>query len=80
MFFELITRNSRRSRKENGLFFTTLLVSVIAFYIILSLSHQDVMLFLKTMESDCGKPSPYNDPCFLCDDIGRSVLFGLLCQ
>ena len=52
MFFELITRNSRRSRKENGLFFTTLLVSVIAFYIILSLSHQDVMLFLKTMESD----------------------------
>ena len=52
MFFELITRNSRRSRKESGLFFTTLLVSVIAFYIILSLSHQDVMLFLKTMESD----------------------------
>ena len=52
MFFELIARNSKRSRKENGLFFTTLLVSVIAFYIILSLSRQDVMLFLQKMESD----------------------------
>ena len=52
MFFELIARNSKRSRKENGLFFTTLLVSVVAFYIILSLSRQDVMLFLRKMESD----------------------------
>ncbi len=52
MFFELIARNSKRSRKENGLFFTTLLVSVIAFYIILSLSRQDVMFFLQEMESD----------------------------
>ena len=52
MFFELIARNSKRSRKENGLFFATLLVSVIAFYIILSLSRQDVMLFLQEMESD----------------------------
>lgn len=52
MFFELIVRNSKRSRKENGLFFTALLVSVIAFYIILSLSRQDVMLFLQKMESD----------------------------
>ena len=52
MFFELIARNSKRSRKENGLFFATLLVSVVAFYIILSLSRQDVMLFLQKMESD----------------------------
>ena len=52
MFFDLIARNSKRSRKENGLFFATLLVSVIAFYIILSLSRQDVMLFLQEMESD----------------------------
>lgn len=52
MFFELIARNSKRSRKENGLFFTTLFVSVVAFYIILSLSRQDVMLFLQKMESD----------------------------
>ena len=52
MFFNLITRNSRRSRKENGMFFATLLIAIIAFYIILSLSRQDVMLFLQEMESD----------------------------
>lgn len=52
MFFQLVKRNSRRSRKENGLFFASLLISIIAFYIILSLSHQDVMLFLEIMESD----------------------------
>ena len=52
MFSELVKRNSRRSRRENGLFFTSLLISIIAFYIILSLSHQDVIVFLKTMESD----------------------------
>ena len=52
MFSELVKRNSRRSRRENGLFFTSLLISIIAFYIILSLSHQDVMVFLQRMESD----------------------------
>lgn len=52
MFSELVARNSRRSRRENGLFFTSLLISIIAFYIILSLSHQDVMVFLQRMESD----------------------------
>ena len=52
MFFDLVRRNSRRSRKENGLFFLSLLISIIAFYIILSLSQQDVMRFLKQMESD----------------------------
>lgn len=52
MFSELVARNSKRSRKENGLFFASLLVSIVAFYIILSLSQQDVMLFLKKMESD----------------------------
>lgn len=52
MFSELISRNSRRNRKENGLFFSSLLISVIAFYIILSLSRQDVMLFLAKMESN----------------------------
>lgn len=52
MFFNLISRNSRRSRKENGLFFGSLLISIIAFYIILSLSGQDVMRFLARMESD----------------------------
>lgn len=52
MFFKLISRNSKRNRKENGLFFSSLLVSIIAFYIILSLPNQDVMIFLAQMESD----------------------------
>lgn len=52
MFFKLVSRNSRRNRKENGLFFSSLLVSIIAFYMILSLSRQDVMLFLAQLESD----------------------------
>ena len=45
MFFKLISRGSKRNRKENGLFFSSLLVSILAFYMILSLSHQDVMIF-----------------------------------
>lgn len=52
MFSKLVARNSKRNRKENGLFFSSLLISIIAFYIILSLSHQDVMIFLAKMESD----------------------------
>lgn len=52
MFYKLIVRNSRRSRRENGLFFASLLISIVAFYIILSFSHQDVMIFLAKMESN----------------------------
>lgn len=52
MFFDLVSRNSKRSRTENGLFFASLLISIVAFYIILSLSRQDVMVFLSKMESD----------------------------
>ena len=52
MFSDLILRNSKRSRKENGLFFSSLVISIVAFYLILSLSKQDVMLFLQKMESD----------------------------
>lgn len=52
MFFDLVTRNSKRSRKENTLFYSSLIISIIAFYIILSLSNQDVMFFLREMESD----------------------------
>lgn len=52
MFSDLILRNSRRGRKENGLFFASLVISIVAFYIILSLSRQDVMVFLAKMESD----------------------------
>lgn len=52
MFSKLIVRNSKRNRRENGLFFSSLIISIIAFYIILSLSHQDIMLFLQKMESN----------------------------
>ena len=51
MFYNLVNRNSKRNRKENGLFFISLIISIIAFYIILSLEKQDVIIFLKTMES-----------------------------
>lgn len=52
MFFELVSRNSKRNRKENSLFFASLLITTIALYLILSLRNQDVMKFLATMESD----------------------------
>ena len=52
MFSDLILRNSRLSRRENGLFFSSLVISIVAFYMILSLSKQDVMVFLAKMESD----------------------------
>lgn len=52
MFSNLIFRNSRRSRKENGLFFSSLVISIVAFYMVLSISSQDVMIFLKKMESN----------------------------
>lgn len=52
MFFKLVSRNSKRSRKENGLFFASLLISIVAFYNILSFSKQDVMIFLAKLESD----------------------------
>lgn len=64
MFFDLVRRNSRRSRKENGLFFLSLLVSIVAFYIILSLSNQDVILFLRQMESDAVNHLLYMIPVF----------------
>lgn len=50
MFFKLILGGGKRSWKENSLFFGSLLVSILAFYMILSLSHQDVMAFLTQME------------------------------
>ena len=52
MFFDLVKKNSKRNRKQNGIFFVSLIVSIISFYIILSLKNQDVIIFLKQMESD----------------------------
>ncbi|WP_339162599.1 ABC transporter permease [Siminovitchia sp. FSL W7-1587] len=52
MFYRLIYRNANRSRKENLIYFATLVTAVASFYIILSLGRQDVILFLKEFESD----------------------------
>lgn len=52
MFYRLVMRNSARDRRENGLFYASLLVTIAAFYIILALPRQDVMLFLAKMESN----------------------------
>lgn len=52
MFFNFIKRNSRKIRKENGVYFASLIISIVAFYVILSLGEQDVMVYLKTVESD----------------------------
>ncbi|MGN0315577.1 MAG: ABC transporter permease [Fusicatenibacter sp.] len=52
MFFDLIRKNTRRCRRENGILYASLILSIIAFYVILSLEQQDVMKFLKKMESD----------------------------
>lgn len=52
MFFDFIKRNGRKIRKENGVYFASLIISIVAFYVILSLGEQDVMIYLKTIESD----------------------------
>ena len=52
MFFEQVRRNAAKNRRNNGLFFASLVVAIIAFYTLLSLGDQDVMRFLQTMESD----------------------------
>jgi len=52
MFFDFIKRNSRKTRKENGVYFASLIISIVAFYVILSLGEQDVMVYLKTVESN----------------------------
>lgn len=52
MFFKQVRRNAARNRKGNGLFFGSLVIAIVAFYTLLSLGEQDVMRFLKTIESD----------------------------
>ena len=79
MFSNLILRNSRRSRKENGLFFSSLVISIVAFYMILSISTQDVMLSLQKMESDAVDKLLLLIPAFYGMTLGYSVLFDLFC-
>lgn len=76
MFYKLVLRNSARSRKENGLFFSSLLISIVAFYIILSLPRQDVMLFLKKMESHAVDRLMTMIPVFFC--VTLFLLFFLI--
>ena len=52
MFFNLVFRNAKRSRKENLIYFVTLVTAVISFYLILSLENQGVILYLKDFESE----------------------------
>lgn len=52
MFFRQIKRNAAKNRRNNGLFFGSLVIAVIAFYTLLSMDKQDIMRFLKTIESD----------------------------
>ena len=51
MFFDFIKKNSSKTRKENGIYFLSLIISIVAFYVILSLGDQDVMVYLRTIES-----------------------------
>lgn len=76
MFSDLILRNSKRSRKENGLFFSSLVISIVAFYIILSISSQDVMVFLRKMESDAVNRLLLMIPVFYTITLG--ILFFLI--
>ncbi len=76
MFSNLVLRNSRRSRKENGLFFSSLVISIVAFYIILSISNQDVMIFLTKMESDAVNKLLMMVPVFYVMTLG--ILFFLV--
>lgn len=76
MFYRFILRNSARNRKENGLFFSSMLVSIVTFYIILSLPRQDVMQFLKKMESHAVDRLMTMIPVFFC--VTLFLLFFLI--
>lgn len=52
MFIKIIRRNSKKSRRENSIYFLSLVIAIVAFYVMLSLEKQDVMIFLRQMESD----------------------------
>ena len=52
MFFRQIRRSAAKNRKNNSLFFGSLAAAIVAFYTLLSLESQDVLRFLKTLESD----------------------------
>ena len=45
MFFKQVQRNAAKNRKGNGLFFSSLIIAIVAFYTLLSLGDQDVRRF-----------------------------------
>ena len=55
MFFKQVKQNAARNRKNNGIFFGSLIIAIVAFYTLLSLESQDVIRFLKTLERDAIK-------------------------
>lgn len=55
MFFKQVTRNMAKNRKNNGLFYSGLIIAIIAFYTLLSLEKQDVFVYLATIESNAVK-------------------------
>lgn len=52
MFLKSGLLKKRDTSKENALFFSSMLISIVALYILLSLTRQDVMIFLAKMESN----------------------------
>ena len=52
MFSKLVLRNTKRSQKENLLFMSSLVISIIAFYVVLSIKDQDVVRYIQSLESD----------------------------
>ncbi|MCR5802885.1 MAG: FtsX-like permease family protein [Clostridia bacterium] len=52
MFSKLVLRNTKRSQKENLLFMSSLVISIIAFYVVLSIKNQDVVRYIQALESD----------------------------
>lgn len=52
MFFNLAWKNARRSRRENLIYFITLVTAAASFYVVMSLEKQDVIRFLATIERD----------------------------
>lgn len=51
MFFNVLRRSGRRRRREQGLFYASLVTAVVAFYTLLTFKDMDVLRFLKTLES-----------------------------
>ncbi len=51
MLFKIIKENASRNRKSNKLFFISLVIQIVAFYLILSLENQSVVKLLNQIET-----------------------------